>query len=140
MAMKGFVPTCLTRWFSSFALALHAAEEQGNNNNRAGRGSLWEQKSTESRVGEEMFWNVTPSRGGSHRAGWSHSVQRWFEVGVRKASTGVEGVSATIRQHGKGSATCVCSQCGGAGKFQGCKAGGVVGYQVQTYSAGGIGK
>lgn len=33
LAMKGFVPTCLTRWCSSFALALHAAEEQGNNNN-----------------------------------------------------------------------------------------------------------
>ena len=26
LAMKGFVPTCLMRWCSSFALALHAAE------------------------------------------------------------------------------------------------------------------
>ena len=35
------------------------------------------------------------------------------------------GVSATIREHGKGSATCVWySQCSGAGRFQGCKAGG----------------
>jgi hypothetical protein len=55
-----------------------------------------------------VFWNVTPSRAAATLAGWSHSARRWFEVGVQKASTGVVGVSATIRQHGKGSATCVC--------------------------------
>jgi hypothetical protein len=26
LTVKGFVPMCLTRWCSSFALALHAAE------------------------------------------------------------------------------------------------------------------
>ena len=121
LAMKGFVPTCLTRWCSSFALALHAAEEQGKiTEDRARLVVGAKVNRVKSRRGGVLECHAVAS--GSHGAGWSHSVQRWFEVGVRKASMGVVGVSATIRQHGKGSATCVYSRCGGTGRFQGCKA------------------
>lgn len=99
LAMKGFVPTCLTRWCSSFALALHAAEEQGKITEDRAR-LVVGAKVNRVKSREEVFWNVTPSQAEAtaqagptaYRDGlkWAYERRPWAWWASRRLSGSME--------------------------------------------------